>query len=159
MVSTKKIGLICRFSPPEIPEGWTPLPPVLGAAIQTRTPQTQLNPRERGAILGEEQLPGKSVFSFLTPEARAQISQASGKTNLPPALSEIGPASTKPRNTVAAKSSLPPVPKEAAVAALNGGFMPYGDNLEKQKRYRAYLEIQAELSERPLTRVFPSGNI
>jgi hypothetical protein len=31
--------------------------------------------------------------------------------------------------------------------------MPYGDNSEKQKRYRAYLEIQAELSERPLVRV------
>ena len=31
--------------------------------------------------------------------------------------------------------------------------MPYGDNLKKQKRYRAYLEIMGDLSERPLTRV------
>lgn len=36
--------------------------------------------------------------------------------------------------------------------------MPYGDNLEKQKRYRAYLEIQAELSERPLTKVVSNSN-
>jgi len=54
------------------------------------------------------------------------------------------------------KGNLPNVPKETAVAALSGGFMPYGDNPDKQKRYRAYLELMADLSERPLTKVFPS---
>ena len=56
--------------------------------------------------------------------------------------------------STAVKSGLPNIPKEAAVAALSGGFMPYGDNPDKQKRYRAYLEIMAELSERPLVKVF-----
>ena len=141
-----------RFSPPSIPEDYTPIAPTLGAPIlgPSRTP---LAPKDRGALLGEKPLPGKSVFSFLSPEARAQISQATGKTNLPAALNETGPSSSKSRGTVTAKSNLPSVPKETAIAALNGGFMPYGDNLDKQKRYRAYLEIQAELSERPLTRV------
>jgi G patch domain-containing protein 1 len=144
-----------RFSPPEIPEGWTPHPPTLGAPVLGPSAQTQLAPKDRGAILGEKPLPGKSVFAFLTPEARARISQATGNTNLPPALNEAGPesSSSKSRGTATAKSSLPPIPKDTAVAALNGGFMPYGDNPEKQKRYRAYLEIQAELSERPLVRV------
>ena len=104
-------------------------------------------------MLGEKPLPGKSVFSFLTPEARAQISQATGKSNLPPALNEVGPSSSKSRSSIQWKSALPSIPKETAVAALNGGFMPYGDNPEKQKRYRLYLEIQAELTERPLTKV------
>ena len=103
-------------------------------------------------MLGEKALPGKSVFDFLTPEARAQISQATGKTNLPPALGEV-PAYSKPKGT-SAKSSLPSVPKDTAIAALSGGFMPYGDDLDKQKRYRAYLEVQGELSERPLVKVF-----
>jgi len=99
------------------------------------------------------------VFSFLTPEARAQISQATGKSNLPPALNEVGPSSSNARRNVVVKSSLPLISKETAVAALNGGFMPYGDNPEKQKRYRAYLEIQAELSERPLTKVSPTPSL
>lgn len=45
-----------------------------------------------------------------------------------------------------------------AIAALNGGFMPYSDNPDKQKRYRAYLEIQAGLSERMLTKVVLISN-
>jgi G patch domain-containing protein 1 len=144
-----------RFSPPEIPEGYTPIPPTLGAPVIGPSAQAPLAPKERGALLGEKPLPGKSVFSFLTPEARAQISQATGKSNLPPALNEVGPSSSNARRSVAVKSSLPPISKDTAVAALNGGFMPYGDNPEKQKRYRAYLEIQAELSERSLTKVSP----
>jgi G patch domain-containing protein 1 len=92
-------------------------------------------------------LPGKSVFSFLTPEARAKISLATGKTNLPPALSELGPSAAP------GKSGLPSVPRETALKALGGGFMPYGDDVQKQGRYRAYLEIQGGLSERGSTKV------
>ena len=141
------------MAPPEIPDNYIPLPPTLGAPVVGPSAQKQLTPKARGAILGEKPLPGKSVFSFLTPEARAQISQATGKSNLPPALSESGPSSSKSRNSVAVKSMLPSIPKDTAVAALNGGSMPYGDNPEKQRRYRLYLEIQAELTESPLTKV------
>jgi G patch domain-containing protein 1 len=151
----QEVKLMFRFSPPQIPEGYTTHPPTLGVPVLGPSAQTQLAPKDRGALLGEKPLPGKSVFSFLTPEARARISQATGNTNLPPALNEVSTSSSssKSRGTATAKSSLPPIPKDAAVAALNGGFMPYGDNLEKQQRYRSYLEIQAELSERPLVRV------
>lgn len=138
------------FAPPVIPDNYAPLPPTLGAPVlglQARP----LAPQDRGALLGEKPLPGKSVFSFLTPEARAQISQATGRSDLPPAFSEIGPAGSKPR--AVGRASIPGVAKEVAVAALKGGFMPYGDNLEKQKRYRAYLELHAELSEKPLVKV------
>jgi G patch domain-containing protein 1 len=145
-----------RFEPPTIPEDYIPQPPLLGTApLGPSTQPQQLAPKDRGALLGETPLPGKSVFSFLTPEARAKLSAATGKSNLPAALNETGPASStaKSKVSITAKSNLPTVPKETAIAALNGGFMPYGDNLEKQKRYRAYLEIMGELSERPLTRV------
>jgi G patch domain-containing protein 1 len=89
----------------------------------------------------------------MTPEARARIQAATGRTNLPPALNEVGPTTSKSKISTAIKSNLPQISTETAVAALRGGFIPYGDNPDKQKRYRSYLEIMAELSERPLTKV------
>jgi G patch domain-containing protein 1 len=148
MVSTLAVKLTIRFSPPNVPDDWIPSP-TLGAPISSIPPV--LAPKDRGALLDEKPLPGKSVFSFLTPEARARISQATGRSDLPPALNELGSSSS--RSTTSMKSSLPSIGKETALAALRGGFLPYGDDPEKQKRYRAYLEIQAEVSERPLTHV------
>ena len=130
------------------------MPPTLGAPVLGPSHRVSMAPKERGVLLGEKPLPGKSVFSFLSPAAREQISKATGKRDLPPALNETGPSSSKSRERIASKGNLPPIPKETAIAALNGGFMPYGDNHDKQKRYRSYLEIQAELSERPLLRVY-----
>ena len=150
-----KLLLTIRFAPPIIPEDYSPLPPTLGAPVLGPSAPS-LAPRDRGAILGEKPLPGKSVFSFLTPEARAQISQATGRSDLPPALNQSGPAGTSlARGAAIGRTNMPSIPKDTAVAALNGGFMPYGDNPEKQKRYRAYLEIHAELSEKPLIKAPP----
>jgi len=150
-----KLIVPIRFASPIIPDGYSPLPPTLGVPVVGPSARS-LAPKDRGALLGEKPLPGKSVFSFLTPEARAQISQATGRSDLPPALNEYGPAETsKARGAAVARTNIPSIPKETAVAALNGGFMPYGDNPEKQKRYRAYLEMQAELSEKPLIKVLP----
>lgn len=145
----RRFVLTVRFAPPVIPEDYSPLPPTLGVPVLGLSTH-RLAPRDRGALLGEKPLPGKSVFSFLTPEARAQISQATGRSDLPPALNESGPTTSKPRGTAVGRTNIPSVSKDTAVAALNGGFMPYGDNPEKQKRYRAYLEAQAELSEKPI---------
>ena len=145
-----------RFSPPNVPDDWVPSP-TLGAPISSSNLPPVLAPKDRGALLDEKPLPGKSVFSFLTPEARARISQATGRSDLPPALNEPGTSSS--RSTTSLRSSLPSIGKETALAALRGGFLPYGDNLEKQKRYRAYLEIQAEVSERPLARVVSPLNL
>ena len=50
---------------------------------------SQLNPLSRATILGEKQLPGKSVFDFLSISARDRLAAATGKADLPEAKGEI----------------------------------------------------------------------
>ena len=134
------------YPPPEVPEGWVP------AALQGEAntlelccdPNTKLDPRSRGVLLGETPLPGKSVFDFMSTTARERIAVLTGKTNLPPALNEAPPAGYSPSPLT---DMIPKVDRSVALGALNGGFIPYADDMEKRKRYRRFLEIQAGLRE------------
>jgi len=136
-----------RYLPPVVPDDWkgmqeeTPAPII--TLSDTDKSAAKLDPRARGAILGETPLPGKSVFDFLTPDARNRIANITGKTNLPPGLGEA-PASTT-RASIA--DLVPNMDNDVAMSALRGGYMPYGDDLEKRARYRSFLEVQAGLRE------------
>src|SRR5205814_7505637 len=128
------------YSPPKIPPNWksskssstlTTLPYISTAeAAKAST----LVPSARASILGETPLPSKSVFDYMTPAARARIASASGKANLPVALSEAAPkgyslsASEKEKELW---NLVPKLDKDAAVQALNrsaGGWMPYAED-------------------------------
>jgi G patch domain-containing protein 1 len=137
-----------RYPPPQVPEGWK------GVNEQPSVPESsgsttngsaaKLDPRTRGAMLGETPLPGKSVFDFLKPDARNRIAEMTGKSNLPPALGEA-PASSSARSTIA--DLVPHFDPNIALSALKGGYMPYGDDLEKRARYRSFLEVKAGLQD------------
>ncbi|BFZ64892.1 hypothetical protein YB2330_006045 [Saitoella coloradoensis] len=136
------------FPPPSIPEGWEPKSVVRTANMPTLPLPTaaagqQLSARDRGALLGEAPLPGKSVFDFLTPEARARLVNVTGKTDLPQAMSEKQ-ASALPWTPGHAVAK-PTVDAETALQALKGNFMPYAEDLAKQSRYRAWLEWCAKM--------------
>ena len=136
-----------RYPPPVVPDDWK------GVEAEVSTPNaapsstdrvgSKLDPRSRGALLGEAPLPGKSVFDFLTPDARNRIASITGKTDLPPGLGEA-PASTT-RSTIG--ELVPHLDGGAAMSALSGGYMPYGDDPEKRARYRSFLEVKAGLQE------------
>ncbi|KAA8908481.1 hypothetical protein FN846DRAFT_777246 [Sphaerosporella brunnea] len=137
-----------HYPPPTVPEDWK----IPGMAEKTPAPKAvstgdasvaKLDPRARGALLGEAPLPGKSVFDFLTPEARNRIANLTGKTDLPQGLGEAPPSTT--RSTIA--DIVPQLDSSVALSALKGGYMPYGDDLEKRARYRSFLEIKAGLRE------------
>lgn len=149
-----------RYSPPEIPQGWK----------SSKTPATErstfayistadaakaskLDPKSRSELLGEDQLPGKSIFDWMTPEAREKIAKLTGKTDLPPALGEKAPKgyemsdSEKRRNLW---DLVPNLDKAVAVQALEravGGWMPYSEDENKRQRYRTFLEVRAGLKE------------
>ncbi len=149
-----------KYKPPKVPEGWvsrkqqaTKGPGETYVSTTTAAKLSSMNAKARADLLGEEQMPGKSVFDFLNPAARDRIAVASGKSNLPAALSEKPPkgfeASDEDRNRFL-QDLVPRLDAEVALQALSrgvGGWMPYAEDEEKRARYRAFLEIRAGIRE------------
>lgn len=144
-----------RYSHPKIPEDWkSSKAPTTTTSTQTShqssadiAKASKLSPRSRAALLGETQLPGKSVFDFLTPTARTRIASATNNPNLPPALSEAEFYSSTSQHKTS-QSRIPTLPRETALTALGrgtAGWMPYAEDPAKRARYRLFLEIRASI--------------
>ncbi|KAI0184843.1 hypothetical protein EV127DRAFT_222528 [Xylaria flabelliformis] len=146
-----------KYPPPQIPPGWKSSKERKAEAENANYVSTadaakasKLDPKSRAALLGEAQLPGKSVFDFLSPEARERLASATGKSNLPPALGEVPAefALTEAERQQELLRQLPELDKATAIAALargasSSGPAPYADDEAKRGRYRAYLEYVA----------------
>jgi G patch domain-containing protein 1 len=144
------------YKPLEVPPDWKssktgqqhqPESTYVSAAEAAKA--SSLNAQSRSALLGEEQLPGKSVFDFLSPSARERIVAASGRSNLPAAGGEKAPKgyeATAEEEWKTLQDSVPHLDSNLALQALArgvGGWMPYAEDEAKRSRYRAYLETQA----------------
>ncbi|KAJ5682245.1 hypothetical protein N7462_005410 [Penicillium macrosclerotiorum] len=148
-----------KYEAPVIPEGWasakqptsTDRDPSDYVSTADAAKASSLNPTSRAAALGEAQLPGKSIFDWMTPEARERIVKLTGKTNLPPALSEGAPKGYEISESQKRKDLwdlVPKLDKQIAVQALTravSGWMPYSEDEAKRARYRTFLEIRAEV--------------
>jgi G patch domain-containing protein 1 len=145
-----------KYKPPEVPEHWVskkqPSNVPSGETYVSTAEAAKLSnmdAKTRAALLGEEQMPGKSVFDFLTPAARDRIAGVSGKSNLPAAMSEKPPkgfeATDEDRSRLL-HDLVPELDAQVAMQALSrgvGGWMPYAEDEGKRSRYRAFLEIRA----------------
>ena len=142
-----------KYPPPRIPESWksskaTSDKPTGTPGYQSTTELAKastLNPSSRASILGEAQLPGKSVFDFLRPDARDRIVNLTKNDLLPAAGSE-----SIPSTTTDISSLIPTLDTKIASTALGrgtAGFIPYTDNPAKLSRYRAFLSYRANLIE------------
>ncbi|SZF04657.1 unnamed protein product [Blumeria hordei] len=146
-----------KYKLPEVPKDWKPklsmekFADVKYLTTADAAKLSKLNHKSRASILGEAELPGKSVFDFLSPAARDRVAAASGKDNLPKALGEI-PKEYSMSIEERQKELLSQVPKldkptsDAALSRGANGFMPYGGDEEKRSRYRLYLEYQSGLN-------------
>ncbi|KAK8121001.1 hypothetical protein PG999_005121 [Apiospora kogelbergensis] len=165
---TSMINSDVKYPPPKIPSDWKSAKKPKGSGVPNGVASylstadaakaSKLDPQARAALLGEAQLPGKSVFDFLSADARQRLAAASGKNNLPPALGEIpaGYAMTPEEKLRELASQVPTLEKDTAIAALTrsaaaggpggGGNTPYADDDAKRGRYRAYLEHAAGYS-------------
>ncbi|KAK3692476.1 hypothetical protein B0T22DRAFT_14985 [Podospora appendiculata] len=144
-----------KYPPPRIPPDWksskipksqTDSKEYVSTADAAKA--STLNPKARAALLGEKELPGKSVFDFMSAAARERLVAATGKVDLPAARGEIpaGYALTEAERLRELHKQVPMLGKDTAIAALSrgaGGGAPYGDDEDKRARYRAYLEYQA----------------
>lgn len=148
-----------KYAPPDVPADWkSSLTPAEDQAkgkdfqsVSEAAKSSTLDAKSRATLLGEAQLPGKSVFDFLSPAARHRLAQASGKSDLPPALSEKAPdgyQTSQTQTVVNLQDLVPKLDQDIALQALNrgqGGWMPYSEDECKRERYKTYLEIRAGL--------------
>ncbi|KAI1802007.1 DUF1604-domain-containing protein [Daldinia bambusicola] len=146
-----------KYPPPKIPPDWksskqrkSPDAPATGyMSTADAAKASKLDPKSRAALLGEAQLPGKSVFDFISPSARDRLAAATGKANLPPGLGEIpeGYALSEAEKQQELLRQIPELDKVTAAAAIargaSGGAAPYADDEAKRARYRSYLEWAA----------------
>lgn len=157
-ISSLSLSSDKKYAPPEIPKDWkskkTPskqqnVSDYVSTAEAAKA--STLDPASRAALLGEDQLPAKSVFDWMTPEGREKIAKLTGNTNLPPALGEKAPKGFELSDSQKQKDLwdlVPKLDKLVAVQALTraaSGWMPYSDDEAKRSRYRTFLEIRAGL--------------
>ncbi|CAK7202692.1 hypothetical protein SEUCBS139899_005419 [Sporothrix eucalyptigena] len=161
---TSDVNASAKYPPPVIPPGWksSKVPPggEAGSGQQTDSAYlstadvakaSKLDPKSRASVLGESQLPGKSVFDFLSQDARDRIAAATGRKDLPEARGEIPAAYTLTEEEKRDQllKAVPSLDKATAVAAITRGARgggPYQDNEAKRSRYRGYLEYQAGIT-------------
>jgi G patch domain-containing protein 1 len=126
------------FVAPYPPGNWTPLPTFLSPAYISEKANQE---KEEG-----EKMKTQSIFSYLNSKNKerleAFISQAS--------TTSIS-TSNLPKKEAQAPLPIYSVPTKVAEAALKG-FMPFGNDLPKQARYKTFLEdiISKSKNEEPL---------
>jgi G patch domain-containing protein 1 len=154
-----------KYLAPTIPPGWksakqTTPRTVAETFIPTRdaAKASELDPKARATLLGEKQLPGKSVFDYLTPAGRERLAVASGRSDLPPARGEVpaGHALSEKEKVQDILDHAPKLERQTALAVLSRGMnagSPFGDDEAKKARYVSYVEFFAgegkEISSKP----------
>ncbi|PTB64554.1 hypothetical protein BBK36DRAFT_1122833 [Trichoderma citrinoviride] len=141
---------LARYAPPPVPPGWTSSkaanvhgqPGTFISAAEAARSST-LDAKSRAAILGEAPLPGKSVFDYISADARQKLAAASGRADLPPGRGEVpeGYAMSEEERQAMLWEQAPKLDRETAVAAIARGLRgPYSDDEAKRARYKRYLE-------------------
>ena len=159
------ISPLAKYPPPSIPADWHgkrsrwDVKPATDYESTTEAAKSStLDPKARAVVLGEEALPGKSIFDFITPAARDKLALASGRADLPVTRGEDAPAAykrTAEETQRQERLAIPDLAKHIALEALQrgaSGWMPYADDPGKRNRYRAFLELKAGIREEMLER-------
>nr|XP_019003730.1 G patch domain-containing protein 1 [Kwoniella mangroviensis CBS 8507]OCF67191.1 G patch domain-containing protein 1 [Kwoniella mangroviensis CBS 8507] len=150
------------FALPDIPPDWRPRPARVWGTIKKwdqkpgeeevkkevirGEPGKPLTFEQRGAALGEEQRTSKakSVFEYMSSKDRERLASIASTAAQPPSQSlslQAPPEEEEVMAPAATEVDIPPLSPRTASAALKG-FIPYGDDLEKQDRYKSYLTSQ-----------------
>ncbi|WRT69506.1 uncharacterized protein IL334_006492 [Kwoniella shivajii] len=107
-------------------------------------PGRPLTFEQRGAALGEEQRisKAKSVFDYMSSKENERLASLSlhAPARPPPPLS-LEPPPEEAQTPLATEITVPPLSPRTASAALKG-FIPYGDDIPRQDRYKSYLASQ-----------------
>ncbi|KAI9276879.1 hypothetical protein BDA99DRAFT_474765 [Phascolomyces articulosus] len=120
------------YRPPQVPDDFNEQRNAQHPTTATAEPRYHMSSEERGAILGEKPIEPRSVFDYIPDKSKDRLD------SVLKFMVDTGPTdSTK-------LTDFPTISRQQANMALRG-YMPFGDNLKKQSRYRQYLENQAGL--------------
>ncbi|KAL7811511.1 hypothetical protein V8C44DRAFT_365050 [Trichoderma aethiopicum] len=143
-------SVLAKYAPPPVPPGWTSSKavnvsgqPAKFVSAAEAAKSSTLDAKSRAAILGEAPLPGKSVFDYLSADARQKLAAASGRADLPPGRGEVpeGYAVSEEEKQARLWEQAPKLDRETAAAAIARGLRgPYSDDEAKRARYKRYLE-------------------
>lgn len=134
------------FDAPPVPKGWQPDPQRVWSQVAENVKAaagTNLGPKERASILGEARIPGPPpvITDYLSAKSRERLERA--KLAASSSSSDASPAQVDDMKTSEPIAAIPHLDASTAKAAL-AGFIPFGNEPEKQQRYRDYLLSQAE---------------
>ncbi|KAF7289085.1 G-patch domain [Mycena chlorophos] len=151
VLSDKPVSEDRWFPLPEVPPGWKPDPKRVwnkenveesDASMQEGVSRNKFSADQRGSMLGETPLPSapRSVFEYMSQKDRERIQRLTSSASAPPPQDDgpIPPPSAPPPTAI----TIPRTEPHIALAALNGGFVPFATNPAKQARYTAYLQSQ-----------------
>ncbi|WVQ96167.1 hypothetical protein IAU59_003270 [Kwoniella sp. CBS 9459] len=154
------------FAMPEVPSGWRPRPArVWGTTrrwdeqpgerkeekeVIRGAPGKPLTFEQRGAALGEEQRVSKarSIYEYMSEKDKERLATLALNAPPLPPLSFEAPLPGKEAPPPATEIDIPPLSPRTASAALQG-FIPYGDDLDRQDRYKSYLRSQTYNTKEP----------
>ncbi|KAF9950537.1 hypothetical protein BGZ72_007806 [Mortierella alpina] len=126
------------YPAPEVPRDFVPHH-TFSSSVKPTPPsrgrdQPKLTADDRGVVLGETPIeaPRRSVFEYMSAENKNRLDNILGFV-----MDTEGEKHMRKNHW-----EVPTIDKDAAAAALQG-FMPFGDNLLKQNRYKQYLNMQA----------------
>nr|GAT51423.1 G-patch domain [Mycena chlorophos] len=150
VLSDKPVSEDRWFPLPEVPPGWKPDPKRVwnkenveesDASMQEGASRNKFSADQRGSMLGETPLPSapRSVFEYMSQKDRERIQRLTSSMSAPPPQDDGPiPPSASPPTAI----TIPRTEPHIALAALNGGFVPFATNPAKQARYTAYLQSQ-----------------
>ncbi|ODO06894.1 hypothetical protein I350_04254 [Cryptococcus amylolentus CBS 6273] len=165
------------FPMPEIPADWRPRPARVWGTTRKwdeqpgekkmvkpsirGEPGRPLRHDQRGAALGEETRisQAQSVFEWINQKDKERLASLASQAPPPPPLS-LQPQDEDPSAPRAPATSveIPPLSPRTASAALKG-YVPYGDDVQKQERYKSYLFSQTYNTKQPNPTLLPSGSM
>jgi G patch domain-containing protein 1 len=149
-----------KYPAPKIPPGWkssksaaTGVDASTYQSVADAAKASTLDAKGRSALLGEKALPGKSVFDFISKDARDRLAKVAGRADLPQGRGESGPEGHLLAANAQSKdlwSLVPHLDKAIAAGALAKGatgWMPYSEDPTKRARYVGFLELRAGLKD------------
>ncbi|KAH7043118.1 hypothetical protein BKA57DRAFT_428190 [Linnemannia elongata] len=136
------------YTAPIVPSNFSPRPIFISDGKTTSSSKqlgrSKLTADDRALILGETLIdaPRRSVFEYMSSENKNRLDGALGFV-----LDVEGEKHLRKDHW-----EVPSIERSAAEAALQG-FIPFSDDISKQRRYKQYLNVQAGLSAEKIEKV------